>query len=77
MAFKIPDLLQYELRHRLEQLQHRFGRWDPRGWINAHSGLVIGVTAFSSVLLVLVLVRILWPTGSTSFEPGRSVWFKP
>lgn len=75
MAFRVPELLRHEMRHCLEQLQRGVRRWDPRGWINAHSGLVIGVACLSAVLLCLVVVWVLWPTASASFQSGGPVWF--
>jgi len=75
VAFRVPELLRHEMRHCLEQLQRGVRRWDPRGWINAHSGLVIGVACLSAVLLCFVVVWVLWPTASASFQPGGPVWF--
>lgn len=75
MALRIPDLLQYEMRHRLERWRDRIRRWNLRGWINSHPGWVIGVASLAAVLLALALLRVLRPPASASFQPGKSAWF--
>ncbi len=75
MGLKIPDLLQYELRHRLERWRHGVGRSNLRGWINEHPGWVIGLACLSVVLVGLVLISAFRSRASASFEPGKSAWF--
>jgi hypothetical protein len=75
MALKIPDLLQYEIRHRLEQWRDVLQRRVLRDWIDQHAGGVIVATGLSVVVLGFVLIRILWPTTSAPFAHARLAWF--
>jgi len=43
MALRIPDLLRYEIRHRLESWRGTTGDGGLRGWINDRPGLAIGL----------------------------------
>lgn len=75
MALRIPDLLQYEMHHRLERWRAGMRRLNLRGWINAHPVWVIGIASVAAVLLILALVRVLKPSASASFQQGKSAWF--
>ncbi len=75
MALKIPDLLQYEIRHLLERGRGVLERRDIRQWIDQHAGGVILITVLSIVLLAFVLLRILWPTTASPFSQSRLAWF--
>lgn len=75
MALKIPDLLQYEMRHRLERVQSAFEQWGLREWIDRHAGAVIAVASLSVVLLGFVLIRVLWPARPAPVVQSRLAWF--
>lgn len=75
MAFKIPDVLRYEIRHRLENLRGGTNDEGPRGWINAHPLLIASVAGLSAVSVVVVLVSVLWPGSETSRARPRTAWF--
>ncbi len=75
MALTIPDLLQYEMRHRLERVQGAFERWGLREWIDQHSGAVIVIACLSVTLLGFVLIRVLWPARPAPVLQSRLAWF--
>lgn len=75
MALKIPDLLQYELRHRLERCRGALGQSGLRQWIDRHFGSVIVVACLSAALLGFVLIRTLWPARPAPVLQSRLVWF--
>ncbi len=75
MAWKVPDLLQYELRHRLEQWRGALGRAGLRSWIDDHFGSVIVMACLSAALLGFVLLRALWPARQEPVLQSRLAWF--
>lgn len=75
MAFRIPDVLRYEIRHRLENLGAGSDGEGPRAWLNSHPVLAIAATGLSVILVVVVLARALWSTPDSSFPLARSAWF--
>lgn len=75
MAFRIPDVLRYEIRHRLESLQGLLGGMGPREWINSHPLMIAGVAGVSLAIVGLVLMVVLRPASSTSPVQGKRVWF--
>lgn len=75
MALKVPDLLQYELRHRLERWRGALERWGLREWIDRHAGTVIVVACLSAALLGFVLIRVLWPARPGPVLQSRQAWF--
>lgn len=75
MAFRIPDVLRYEIRHRLESLEAGTGGEGPRAWLNAHPVLAIAATGLSVILVVVVLTGALWPTPDSSFPLAKTAWF--
>jgi len=75
MALKVPDLLQYELRHRLEQWRGALERWGLRRWIDQHFGGAIVVACLSVGLLGFVLIRTLWPVRPGPVVQSRLAWF--
>jgi len=75
MAFKIPDVLKYEIRHRLENLGGGTNDGGLRGWVNAHPLLVAGVAGVSAVSLIVVLASSLWGASDASRTQAKTVWF--
>jgi len=75
MALKVPDLLQYELRHRLERWRGAREGWGLRGWIDQHFGGVIAVACLSLALLGFVLIWTLWPARPGPVLQSRLAWF--
>jgi hypothetical protein len=75
MAFKIPDVLKYEIRHRLENLGGGTTEGGVRGWINAHPLLAAGVAAVSAVSLIVVLASSLWGRSDAPRTQVKTVWF--
>jgi hypothetical protein len=75
MAFKIPDVLRYEIRHRLENLRGGATDGTLRGWINAHPVLIAGVAGLSATVMALVLVLALRPVPGPSRMQGKTAWF--
>ncbi len=56
MFFRLPDWLRYEIEHRWERLAV-----NARRRINAHPGLIIGITATSVFVLLVTIVWLSWP----------------
>ncbi len=75
MAFKIPDVLRYEIQHRLERLGIGTSGMGPRQWINERPLLVASVAGVSAVLLVLALKWTLWPASDAPQMRAKTVWF--
>jgi len=75
MALKVPDLLQYELRHHLERWRGALERWGLREWIDRHAGAVIVVACLSAALLGFMLIRVLWPARPAPVLQSRQAWF--
>ena len=75
MALKVPDLLQYELRHRLERWRGTREGWGLRQWIDRHFGGAIVVACLSTALLGFVLIRVLWPARQGPVLQNRLAWF--
>jgi len=75
MALRIPNLLQCEIRHRMEQWRDVLDRRVLRERIDQHAGGVILVAGLSVVLLGIVLLRILWPATSAPLAHARLAWF--
>ncbi len=71
----IPDILRYEARHWLERFQTAGGPRNWRRWINDSPGLVLGVVAFSVVLLVVVLLWVRRGAPATALPQGKMAWF--
>jgi hypothetical protein len=75
MAFRIPDVLRYEIRHRLENLGGDANAGGLRGWINAHPLLIAGAAGLSAVTLIVTLASFAWSgSGASRARPG-TVWF--
>jgi len=75
MAFRIPDVLKYEIRHRLEGLRSGAAGTGPREWINAHPVLIAGVAALSAALVLLALVLTLRLGSGASRVQAKTAWF--
>ena len=75
MAFRIPDVLLYEIQHRLERLRSAATDAGPRGWVNAHPVLVAGIAGLSLALVGFVLVSMLRPAADVSSVQGKTAWF--
>ncbi len=75
MAFRIPDVLRYEIRHRLENLGVGAGGDGPRAWLNAHPVLAIALMGLSVTLVVVVLAAMLWPASDSSIPLAKTAWF--
>lgn len=75
MALRIPDVLRYEIRHRLEDLRGTAAGGGPREWLNAHPLLAFGTAGLSLMLVGLVLVWTLWPAPGESFPQAKTAWF--
>ncbi len=75
MAFRVPELIRYEIGHRLEQWRDGIRRRNLRGWINEHARLVIALACLSVLLLGAVLMGVFRPTASAPFRQGKSAWF--
>ncbi|MEN6576752.1 MAG: hypothetical protein ABFD90_10440 [Phycisphaerales bacterium] len=75
MAFRIPDVLRYEIRHRMESLCGAGTGGGPREWINEHPLLIAGVAGLSMVLVGVVLVLALRPASDIARMQARTVWF--
>ena len=75
MAFRIPDVLRYEIRHRLESLRAGTGDGGIRGRINEHPGLAVGLAGGSVVVVALVLFLALRPASPPAFPQGKTAWF--
>lgn len=75
MAFRIPDVLRYEIQHRLESLG--FGAYErgPRAWVNAHPILAIAVMGASLTLVIVALARVQWSSPDSSFPLAKTAWF--
>jgi hypothetical protein len=56
MFFRLPDWLRYEIVHHWERLTV-----NARRWINAHPGLIVGITATSVFVLLVTIVWLSWP----------------
>ncbi|UCC21436.1 MAG: hypothetical protein JSW23_06360 [Planctomycetota bacterium] len=56
MFFKVPNWLRYEVKHHWERLTV-----ETRRWINAHPGLILGVTTASVFVLLVTIVWLSWP----------------
>lgn len=74
MAFKIPDVLQYEIRHFLEGFQGPTGGGGPRQWVNSHPLLIAGMASLSIALVALVLFVARRPA-SGSLMQSQTAWF--
>jgi len=75
MAFKIPDVLRYEIRHRLESLNGGTTAEGPRGWINGHPLLVAAATGVSAVALIVVASSLFWSGSNATRAKPKTVWF--
>lgn len=75
MGLKVPDVLRYELRHRLECLQDSLAGRGVRSWVNAHPGLAATVACGSVLLLILGLVQLLRPASHDRQFQGPTAWF--
>lgn len=75
MAFKIPDVLRYEIRHRLERLGGDANGEGLRGWLNAHPLLIFVAAGLSAVTLIVALASFLWSEPDTSWARPKTVWF--
>lgn len=74
MAFRIPDVLRYEIQHRLEGLRGGTTGTGPREWLNAHPTLIAGVASLSIILVVLVLASARRPVSGPLMR-GKTAWF--
>ncbi len=74
MAFKIPDVLRYEIRHFLEGFHGPTGSGGPRQWVNSHPLLIASVASLSIALVVLALVVALRPVSAPLMQ-GETAWF--
>ncbi len=75
MAFKIPDVLRYEIRHRLERLRGDANGEGLRGRLNAHPLLIFVAAGLSAVTLIVALASFLWSEPGTSRAKPKTVWF--
>lgn len=75
MAFRIPDVLRYEIRHRLESLRAGAGDAGIRGWINERPGMALGLAGGSAVMVALVLYLALRPASIAVLPQSKTVWF--
>lgn len=75
MALRIPDVLRYEIRHRLERLGMGPGDGGARQWVNEHPGPALGLAGGSLILILFVLFLALRPASRVSVPQGRKVWF--
>jgi hypothetical protein len=75
MAFRVPDILRYEVRHWLERFQAPGGPRNVRRWINDNPGLVLGGVVFSVLLLVVVLWWVHRAAPANTLPQGKMAWF--
>ena len=66
--FRLPDWLIYEIQRKWEQLSLR-------NWLNKNPRLIIGVTAASVFLFLLILIGRLTPGQTLNIETYEKEWF--
>jgi len=73
--FRLPDWLRFELRERWERLEDKCKDLALRRWVNDNPKAVIGITAVSVILLLLVVTALVWPEKTSKIEPSAKEWF--
>jgi hypothetical protein len=75
MAFQIPDILRYQVRHWLERFQTAGGPRNWRRWVNDNPGLALSGVVFSVLLLVVVLWWVHRAAPANTLPQGKMAWF--
>jgi hypothetical protein len=70
MGFKLPDWLRYEIQQRWERLAINI-----RAWVNKNPRVVIGITAASVSILLIVVIVLLIPQETVKVEDYEKEWF--
>ena len=74
MAFRIPDWLGYEIRERWERVSEKLSV--ARRWINRQDPrIIMGITAFSVLFLIIVVISMLSGPEVTQIPEYRKAWF--
>ena len=73
MAFRLPDWLGYEIQQRSEQLAAKL--LAVRQWINAKPRIIIGITAISVFILLMIVIGQLIPDKAPKIEEYKKAWF--
>ena len=70
MGFKVPDWLRYEIQQRWERLAINI-----RAWVNKNPRIIIGITAASVSILLIVIIVLLIPEETVKVEEYKKDWF--
>jgi hypothetical protein len=76
MAFQIPDILRYQVRHWLERFQTAGGPRNWRRWVNDNPGLALSGVVFSVLLLVVVLWWVHRAAPANTLPQAKMAWFQ-
>lgn len=70
MGFKLPDLqyLGYEIKEWWEN-------WPARKWVNNNPNLIFGITGFSVLLLLVIIIWLLIPDKTVEQEVYKKEWY--
>ncbi len=75
MQFRLPDWLNYEIRHKAERFREWYERLQFRDALNDNPRVVLSVTLFSAALLVVVLLLIGREAPARHYPTSKNAWF--